>query len=131
MRHSHEQLPAPSHDISASDGPVNIAALRGLVDTEEELSQYAVVFLTQAQKDIEALSRLCADGHSSAWVDTAHRLKGAAGMAGARRLHEICARAQSMNPSTRETRAVMLTCIRKAFSDVKASLCVVAQIHAG
>lgn len=110
---------APDIKPHAAAPAVDMSVLLQYVDTPEELAAYVDLYLTQAQKDLACLPAACLDGDCAAWVEVTHRMKGSAGMAGAQKLHALCADAQEMNPSTRAARLKSLAAIRAALNETK------------
>ncbi|MEX0828249.1 MAG: ATP-binding protein, partial [Haliea sp.] len=102
--------------------PVDLAVLKAYTDTPEELKQYIDVFITQAANDLKILAQHCTDGENKAWVQTAHKMKGGAGMAGAAYMQRLCARAQAMDNAPLKERAALLKEIGDAFKKAKAFL---------
>jgi signal transduction histidine kinase/NO-binding membrane sensor protein with MHYT domain/DNA-binding NarL/FixJ family response regulator/HPt (histidine-containing phosphotransfer) domain-containing protein len=98
---------------------VDITALMAYVSAPGDLAEYVAIYIQQAQQDLARLTAACTDGDSTEWVETAHRMKGGAGMAGARRLQMLCARAQEMNPATAQARRNILEEISAAFESAQ------------
>jgi len=98
---------------------VDITALMAYVSAPGDLAEYVAIYIQQAQQDLARLTAACTDGDSTEWIETAHRMKGGAGMAGARRLQMLCARAQEMNPATAQARRNMLEEISAAFESAQ------------
>ena len=98
---------------------VDISVLMEYVDTPEDLAEYVGIYLQQAEADLSRLPDTCTEGDNPEWVALAHRMKGGAGMAGARRLQALCAQAQAMNPAPAAERRRILGDIRAAFEDTR------------
>jgi|GEM_PF-1966379 len=109
-------------DPSADGNIVDMSVLRQYVDTPQELAAYVDLYITQAQSDLDKLPSACLDGDCPPWVEVTHRMKGSAGMAGAYLLQNLCARAQGMNPASKDQREQMLGDIRRAFDETRAYL---------
>jgi signal transduction histidine kinase/CheY-like chemotaxis protein len=84
--------------------------------------EFATTFVDQAREHILKLEALCAGGHSDAWKEYAHLLKGGAATMGAVQLRELCARAQTMVNATLMERRSILDDIKLSFSDVYTQL---------
>ena len=84
--------------------PVDMSLLQDYADTPEDVKNFAEVFLKQSVESIKTLKKNCVDGENKDWVDAAHKLKGGAGMVGARDLYALCEQTQSMNPATAKER---------------------------
>lgn len=106
--------------FSPADGPeVDMGVLNAYVSTPGELAEYIGIYVQQAQQDLARLPAACTDGENMDWVETTHRMKGGAGMAGARRLQALCTHAQQMNPATAEERRSMLAGITAALASAE------------
>lgn len=77
------------------------------------------IFIQQTASDIENLHQACQQADHRNWVEINHKIKGAAAMAGAAVLRDLCARGQMLeNPDPGE-REALFTEIRAAFEAVK------------
>lgn len=101
------------------ENPVDLSALKAYAETPEDLRQMINVFISQAERDIKILAQHCVNGQSIAWIETAHKMKGGAGTAGAFTMHKLCEKAQAMETATLKERAVILEQINKAFNEAK------------
>ena len=119
---SAEEKTAPADDSSAADNIVEISVLRQYIDSPQELAAYVELYITQAQSDLDKLPSACLEGDCPQWVEVTHRMKGSAGMAGAHLLQKICARAQGMNPASKDQREQTLVDIRRTFEETRAYL---------
>jgi len=117
--HSSKKTDIEQVEDTKDQPPVGLAALESYADTPEEMQQYISVFLNQTEKDLKILAEHCQGGENKNWVETAHKLKGGAGMAGALHMQQLCARAQALNDATLEERTALLEDIQQAFKEVK------------
>ena len=101
----------------AQEGPaVNLDNLRAnSLGDEAFFREMLEMFVSQAVGQIEELKRLCIDGVSEAWVETAHALKGTAASVGAEDMRQLCAQAQSMAKAAELERRKILADIERQF----------------
>ena len=84
--------------------PVDMSLLEDYADTPEEIKSFIEIFIRQSKNSIEILQDNCIDGACTAWVESAHKLKGGCGMVGAQKLMELCAEAQKMSEANGQAR---------------------------
>lgn len=99
---------------------VDLSALRNYADTPEESRAFVDAFSNQSEADLKALRAACVDGESKAWRETAHKLKGGSGVAGAFVMRELCSEAQEMLVATAAERQAKCREIEAAFEAAKA-----------
>lgn len=99
--------------------PADLSGLRDFIHNLDELKEYVGIFLAQTAGDLDILARNCTAGENREWAETAHRMKGTAGMAGAMALHKSCADAQALKMAAAEDRAAALARIRTALEEVR------------
>ena len=83
------------------------------------LKTFIDVFLRQSEESIALLTRSCVDGTNQNWVEASHKLKGGAGMVGAKRLRAFCERAQNMQSATSRERKLLLNDIVEEYGEVR------------
>ncbi len=99
--------------------PVDINVLKEYAETDEEIGDFAEIFLTQSEESINLLKENCSSGQNSQWVDSAHKLKGGSGMFGAKKLYEICSAAQEMDTASADQRELMMKNILQEYTAIK------------
>jgi len=99
--------------------PPEIAALRALVETKEEMQSIAGLFITQSDHMLEILRAHCIDGVSSEWTETAHKLKGGAVLLQAKGLAALCDVAQAMHTASATERHALLAEIAATYEKLK------------
>ncbi|MCB1580288.1 MAG: PAS domain S-box protein [Rhodospirillales bacterium] len=102
-----------------TETPVNMEFLEEYADTPEEIKEFIQVYIEQSDESLDALEKHCVEGESRDWMETAHKLKGGAGMVGAQVLRDLCAEAQNMLDATKEAREDILKQIKDEYQKVK------------
>ena len=77
------------------------------------------LFMVTADEQIRILESNSHDGVSQPWVETAHSLKGTAGVVGATRLLRLSAEAQAMENATATARAAKARALRAEYGKVR------------
>lgn len=101
------------------DAPVDMNVLKEYAETDEDIADFAEIFLTQSEESIEILKENCSSGENTQWRESAHKLKGGSSMFGASKLYEICAAAQEMETASADQRHVMTDDIIQEYSAIK------------
>lgn len=99
--------------------PVNLALLEEYADTPEDVKRFVQTFIRQSNEGLKILQEHCIDGDSKDWMEAAHKLKGGAGMIGAKKLQTLCAQAQEMQTSTAKKRDEILKEIKNEYAKIK------------
>lgn len=98
---------------------LDINILKTYANTPEDVEMFKDIFIQQTASDIASLHQACIQADHRNWVEINHKIKGAAAMAGAGVLRDLCARGQTLdNPSPAE-REALFTEIRAAFETVR------------
>ncbi len=97
-------------------------SLKAFANNEEDLHQLVSLFIQQSEESINTLKNNCTDGKNTVWVEAAHKLKGSAAAARAKKLESLCAKAQKMESATTRERKAMLNEISAAYNKVKGAL---------
>ncbi len=114
-----ESLQSKIKGSKNSDAPVDISLLESYADTPDDVKNFISVFLKQSEESIKIIAEHCVEGDSKAWVDAAHKLKGGSGMVGAKKLQELCEKAQEMADVPAGERGIILKKIWKEYGVVK------------
>lgn len=99
--------------------PADLTLLSDYAETPEEMREFLETFIATGNECLEGLAEHCIEGHCTPWAEAAHKLKGGAGIVGARKLQELCAQAQDMEHATAEERKNALKEIETEFNAVK------------
>lgn len=99
--------------------PVDINILKEYAETDDDIGVFADIFLTQSEDSLRLLKENCTDGENIEWIESAHKLKGGAGMFGAKKLYEICSEAQEMINASANQRKIIMDSILQEFKAVK------------
>lgn len=67
---------------------------------------------------INQLSKLCVEGENDIWIETAHKMKGGAGMIGAVQLAKMCEIAEGMHHTSKENKEGILKDIQASYARV-------------
>ncbi len=100
---------------------LNIKVLEGYAATPADIKFFGDIFIRQTQSDIEALAAECSGGQNRSWVEICHKIKGAAGMAGASRLEDLCCQGEAMDVAAQGERAALCAQIAAAFDEVRSA----------
>ncbi len=98
---------------------LNIKVLEGYAATPADVKFFGDIFIRQTEKDIAALQAECRGGQNRPWVEICHKIKGAAGMAGASRLEDLCSVGEAMDVAGDGERVVLCAQIAAAFDEVR------------
>jgi CheY-like chemotaxis protein len=104
-----------SNEIPANMELLNASSMgdKGYIQTMLEL------FVSTAAEQIEILAAHCHDGVSQEWMETAHSLKGTAGVVGASRMLRLAAEAQAMENATATARKEKCANLQAEYDKVK------------
>ena len=99
--------------------PVDLTQLRAFTDGDKDMEkEFISVFVTQSDKNLQALSCCCIDGKCDAWVEAAHMFKGGAAAIGAKALSNLCSEAQNMPEITAAARTMLFRKIDAEYAKV-------------
>lgn len=97
---------------------LNIEILRGYAATPEDVRFFADIFIRQTTSDLTKLRMACeAEAHHD-WSDICHKIRGAASMAGATYLHDLCEQGEALGPIPVAKKRAFLQKIEAALHDV-------------
>jgi two-component system, sensor histidine kinase len=99
--------------------PVEMSVLNGFAEDKNDLKRIIDMFKDQSEKSLRIMADHCLSGESSEWVDAAHKLKGGAGMIGAKYLQMMCAHAQQLATTSAEDRRAQFAKIKIEYTRVK------------
>lgn len=89
--------------------PVDLSQLRIITGGDPEAEKELLApYKEQSAISLKILSENCIDGPSILWKDTAHAMKGGAASIGAKRLSQLCNKAQHIETATAEERFALL-----------------------
>ncbi len=111
--------PAKKKATSSHDVPVDMELLKEYANSDADIKLFVDTFIQQSEESTKILCDHCVDGANDNWVGAAHKLKGGAGMLGAKTLHRLCAEAQKISSGTADERKVVLDSIMKEYESVK------------
>lgn len=118
-----KKKPLPLRNKGEEDLPAaDLTDLKAFMDDEEELQNYIRLFITQSDKTVKTLQNNCKDGNCAEWSEAAHKLKGGSAMMGAKKLRNLCDKAQHMSNASAKDRKALFKEIQTAYKDVKAVL---------
>jgi CheY-like chemotaxis protein len=114
---------APDDESSITDNgeiPANMELLNASSMGDSTYIQTMLeLFMTTADEQISALESNSHDGVSQPWVESAHSLKGTAGVVGATRMLRLAAEAQAMENATARARAEKAAALRAEYVKVR------------
>jgi HPt (histidine-containing phosphotransfer) domain-containing protein len=99
---------------------LDLQVLAGYASTPDDILFFGDIFIRQTTEDIAALTKECTDGPNRNWQEVCHKIKGAAAMAGALVLCDLCNEAQELDNATMVQRHEYLQRINAAFDEVSA-----------
>lgn len=100
---------------------LNINVLNEYAGTPEDVLFFADVFIRQTARDLAELAMAGVEQDGKRWVDICHKIKGAASMAGAHVLCDLCDQGESMQTATPDDKDAFCKRMSQAFDDVCAA----------
>ena len=97
--------------------PPDLAALNAFAESEDELEDLIMIFLTQSESDMCKLRAEYADGKK--WAQIAHKLKGSAGMIKAQSLQALYESAERLQTAGEQERRQALAAIEAEYAAVR------------
>lgn len=108
-----------THKESKSDGFIDLSLLREYADNDFETQKELVsAFYKKSKEDLEKLRQNSVDGHSIAWIEAAHTMKGGSSYVGAKQLTELCDKAQIMEDTSKKEKSLLLNQINHEYQKV-------------
>ena len=100
-------------DAQTGEAPVDLVQLRSFTDGDVEEERLLITLFTdQAQLSLAALQK-CLESHDAeGWRSAAHRMKGASGNLGAKKLSHLCKKAEHGHQALRHEKEQILQAIR-------------------
>ena len=118
--HTSQPVVAASATESHHDAPIDLTHLHAFTDGDiEEEQMLFEVFLESADDSIRQLEQYVEPESSDDWRRAAHRLKGAAGNLGAKRLFDACLLAEQTFDADRQNKQKDLQKIRDELRQVR------------
>lgn len=106
--------------ISEEHIDVDLSPLREITDGDKQVEKELIrCFIEQSDGNLQELDKSLKDGDSNTWREVSHMLKGAAAGIGAGTLHQLCERAQNLEPSATEEQLALFTQIKMEYEKVR------------
>ncbi|MCI5059850.1 MAG: ATP-binding protein [Alphaproteobacteria bacterium] len=114
-----EEVSLNNQNIEQTDPPADLSLFQEYADNPEDQKYFISLFLEQSEEGIEIMRENISAGPNTVWVEAAHKFKGGAGMIGAQKLYDLCAKAQQMEDVSADIRERILKEIESEFSTLK------------
>lgn len=109
---------------NASEQEFDLSNLLEIYDgaDETELQEMISLFIRQSEETLQILHENCLEGENQAWVEAAHKMKGAAALFQATALAELCQEAQEMSHATTAERQSIYADMHQTYIRLRTSL---------